>query len=193
MFAILLVMLISTEIVQLFEIRTGRSDENTKIIDNYVSGGNVAGLHQFPFKIALLSTNSESNREMMCGGSLISYWAILTGDRKMLTIKNWDCTKKFKNLRYSDHKVQRFVESKNENSLSSRRQILNFLVLHFLVLYESKICTMWSLYVKLKIRSLKMKCLFFILFFIFCKISCKLSPWIYKNNYCFRCKRFTES
>jgi hypothetical protein len=44
----------------------------------------------------------------------------------------------------NDQKVQKFVESENENFLSSLRQIL-----YFLALYQSKICTTRSLYEEL--------------------------------------------
>jgi hypothetical protein len=50
-------------------------------------------------------------------------------------------TKKDKTSWCNDQKVQKFVESKNENSL---RQIL-----YFLVLYQSKLCTRRSMYEEL--------------------------------------------
>lgn len=45
-------------------------------IDTFVSNGNNAGRHEFPFKVGLISTTNA--RLIRCGGSLISRVAVLT-------------------------------------------------------------------------------------------------------------------
>lgn len=45
-------------------------------IDNYITSGNVAGRHDFPFKTALVAEMPFG--QSLCGGALISRWAVLT-------------------------------------------------------------------------------------------------------------------
>ena len=45
-------------------------------ITNYVSNGNLAGRHDYPFKSALISQMTFG--DALCGASLISRWAVLT-------------------------------------------------------------------------------------------------------------------
>jgi secreted trypsin-like serine protease len=49
---------------------------NYKKVETYVSNGNVAGRHDFPYKVALISEMSYGSA--LCGASLISRWAVLT-------------------------------------------------------------------------------------------------------------------
>lgn len=50
--------------------------QNYENIKGYISNGNVAGRHDFPFKAALLTAMPFG--DSLCGGSLISRWAVLT-------------------------------------------------------------------------------------------------------------------